>query len=245
MTLLKINNLKAKIGNKSILKGVNFNINLGEVHVVMGPNGAGKSTLASVIAGKSGYEIEGEIYFLEKNLLEMSPEIRAREGLFLSFQNPMEIPGLSNITFIKTAINEKRKHNGLETIDALDFKELIESKSNLVKMDLNFLNRSVNDGFSGGEKKRNEIFQLAMLEPKLAILDEIDSGLDVDALRIVADSINNIKMKESSFLIITHYQRLLNYIIPDYIHILVDGKIIKSGDSSLAKEIETKGYDSF
>ena len=244
MPLITIKDLKVKVTNNEILKGVNLEVELGEIHAIMGPNGAGKSTLASVLAGKPGYEVtDGKVIFLGKDLLLMPPEIRAREGLFLSFQYPYEIHGLSNLTFIKTAINEQRKYKGLDTIDALDFRELIDSKSNVIQMDASFLNRSVNEGFSGGEKKRNEVFQMAMLEPKLAILDEIDSGLDVDALRIVADGINKIKSKDNSFIIITHYQRLLDYVAPDFIHILYNGKIVKSGDRSLALEIETKGYD--
>lgn len=243
-SLLSIKNLKAKTIDKEILKGVNLEVNYGEIHVVMGPNGAGKSTIASVLAGKPRYEVtEGEVIYQGKDLLVMPPEIRAREGVFLSFQYPYEVPGLSNLTFIKTAINEQRKHKGLDTIDAMDFRELLDAKSNILQMDANFLKRSVNEGFSGGEKKRNEIFQLAMLEPKLAILDEIDSGLDVDALRIVAEGINQIKSQEIAFIVITHYQRLLDYIVPDFIHILHQGKIVKSGDKTLALEIEKKGYD--
>jgi len=212
----------------------------------MGRNGAGKSTLASVLAGKPGYEIiSGSITYNNADLLSMSPELRAREGIFLSFQYPLEVPGLSNQTFLKTALNEKRKHKGEDPIDALDFRELLETKSNIVKMDNTFLNRSLNEGFSGGEKKRNEVLQMAILEPTLAIFDEIDSGLDVDALKIVADGINQIRTDKMTFLIITHYQRLLNYIQPDYIHILSNGTIIKSGDKTLALEIETKGYESF
>jgi Fe-S cluster assembly ATP-binding protein len=211
----------------------------------MGPNGAGKTSLSNVLAGKPGYEVtDGSVAFNNENLLEMSPEIRARKGLFLSFQHPVEIPGLSNLSFIKTAINEKRKHHGEDTIDALDFRELANDKAKNIKLDPSFLNRSLNEGFSGGEKKKNEIFQLAMLEPKLAILDEIDSGLDVDALKIVANTINSIKSDKNAFLIITHYKRLAEYIIPDFVHILSNGKIIRSGDKTLAEEIESKGYES-
>jgi len=212
----------------------------------MGRNGAGKSTLASVLAGKPGYEIlNGSITYKNTDLLSMPPEIRAREGIFLSFQYPLEVPGLSNQTFLKTAINEQRKHKGLDPIDALDFRDMLDTKSNFVKMDNIFLNRSLNEGFSGGEKKRNEILQMAILEPTLAVLDEIDSGLDVDALKIVADGINKIKTDKMTFLIITHYQRLLDYIQPDFIHILSNGAIVKSGDKSLATEIETQGYETF
>ena len=244
MSILKIEKLKAKVNNNEILKDINLNVNKGEIHAIMGPNGAGKSTLAAVLTGKPGYEvIEGKIEFAGKNLFSMSPEIRAREGMFLSFQYPFEVPGLSNLTFIKTALNEKRKYLGLEPIDALDFKEMIKEKSNIMQMDDKFLNRSVNEGFSGGEKKRNEIFQMAMLEPKLAILDETDSGLDIDSLRIVSEGLNKLRNENNAFIIITHYQRLLDYIVPDFVHILYKGTIVKSGDKSLALELEAKGYD--
>ena len=246
MSLLSIKNLSIKINEKIILNDFNLNLSLGEIHVIMGRNGAGKSTLASVLAGKPGYEIlNGSITYKNTDLLSMPPEIRAREGIFLSFQYPLEVPGLSNQTFLKTAINEQRKHKGLDPIDALDFRDMLDTKSNFVKMDNIFLNRSLNEGFSGGEKKRNEILQMAILEPTLAVLDEIDSGLDVDALKIVADGINKIKTDKMTFLIITHYQRLLDYIQPDFIHILSNGAIVKSGDKSLATEIETQGYETF
>ena len=242
--MIKIKNLKAKVNNIEILKGINLDVKKGEIHAIMGPNGAGKSTLTAVLTGKPGYEIiEGEVEFMGKDLLSMSPEVRAKEGIFLSFQYPFEIPGLSNLTFIKTAINEKRKYLGLEPIDALDFKEMIKEKSNVMRMDDKFLNRSVNEGFSGGEKKKNEIFQMAMLEPTLAILDETDSGLDIDSLRIVSEGINSLRTDSNAFIVITHYQRLLDYIVPDFVHILYEGKIVKSGDRLLALELESKGYD--
>ena len=244
MSILKITNLKAKINNIEILKDISLDVKKGEVHAIMGPNGAGKSTLAAVLTGKPGYEIvNGEIEFMGKDLFSMPPEIRAKEGMFLSFQYPYEIPGLSNLTFIKTALNEKRKYRGLEPIDAMDFQELLKDRANIMQMDNKFLNRSVNEGFSGGEKKRNEIFQMSILEPTLAILDETDSGLDIDALRIVAEGLNKLRNEENAFVVITHYQRLLDYIVPDFVHILYDGKIIKSGNKSLALELETKGYD--
>ncbi len=244
MAILKISNLKAKVNNIEILKGISLEVKKGEVHAIMGPNGAGKSTLAAVLTGKQGYEVtNGEIEFMGKDLFSMSPEIRAKEGMFLSFQYPYEIPGLSNLTFIKTALNEKRKYMGLEPIDAMDFKEMLKERSNIMQMDNKFLNRSVNEGFSGGEKKRNEIFQMAMLEPTLAILDETDSGLDIDSLRIVSEGLNKLRSKDNAFIVITHYQRLLEYIVPDFVHILYDGKIAKSGDKSLALELEAKGYD--
>jgi len=244
MSLLKIKNLKVKVANSEILHGINLEIKAGEIHAIMGPNGSGKSTLASVLAGKSGYELtDGSVEFNKKNLLEMSPEIRAREGLFLAFQYPLEIPGVSNLNFIKTAVNENRKYHNLEPIDALDFQEMVSEKAKLVQIESKFLKRSVNEGFSGGEKKRNEIFQMAMLNPKLAILDETDSGLDIDSLRIVAEGVNKLKTENNAYLVITHYQRLLDYIIPDFIHILYKGQIVKSGDKNLALELEEKGYD--
>ena len=244
MSLLKIENLKARVANNDILHGINLEIKSGEVHAIMGPNGSGKSTFASVLAGKPGYEVtDGNVEFNGKNLLEMSPEIRSREGLFLAFQYPLEIPGVSNLNFIKTAVNESRKYHNLEPIDALDFQELVSEKSKLVHIESKFLKRSVNEGFSGGEKKRNEIFQMAMLNPKLAILDETDSGLDIDSLRIVAEGVNKLKTEDNAHIIITHYQRLLDYIIPDFVHILYKGRIVKSGDKSLALELEEKGYD--
>ncbi|NUM51856.1 MAG: Fe-S cluster assembly ATPase SufC [Flavobacteriales bacterium] len=242
--MLEIRNLKASVEEKEILKGINLKINAGEVHAIMGPNGSGKSTLSSVLAGRDGYEVtEGEVDFLQKNLLELSPEDRAREGLFLAFQYPIEIPGVSNINFLKTALNEIRTYKGLEAISAKDFLALVKEKSQLVELDSKLANRSVNEGFSGGEKKRNEIFQLAMLNPKLAILDETDSGLDIDALRIVANGVNKLRSKDRSFIIITHYQRLLDYIVPDFVHVLYNGKIVKSGTKELALELEEKGYD--
>jgi Fe-S cluster assembly ATP-binding protein len=243
MSLLKIENLKASIGDKSILKGLDININPGEIHAIMGPNGTGKSTLANVLAGREGYDIEGSINFLGKNLFEYSAEERAREGLFLAFQYPVEIAGVSNANFMKTAVNEIRKHRNLEPLDAMEFLQLMREKSALVEIDKSFLNRSVNEGFSGGEKKRNEIFQMAMLEPKLAVLDETDSGLDIDALRIVSNGVNKLRNSENSFLVITHYQRLLNYIIPDFVHVMFDGRIVKSGGKELALQLEEKGYE--
>lgn len=244
MKLLKIENLYANINGNTILKGVNLEINLGEVHAIMGPNGTGKSTLANILAGKLGYEItNGRIEFLGKNLLELEPEDRAREGIFLAFQYPVEIPGVTNANFMKTAVNEIRKYKNLEPLDALDFLQLAKEKAQLVGLDSSYLSRNVNDGFSGGEKKRNEIFQLAMLEPKLAILDETDSGLDIDAMKIVANGVNSLRSNERAFLIITHYQRLLNYIIPDFVHVMYDGRIVKSGGKELALELERRGYD--
>ena len=244
MNLLKIKNLKAKVANNEILHGINLEIKSGEVHAIMGPNGSGKSTLASVLVGKPGYEvIDGSVEFNGKNLLEMPPEIRSREGLFLAFQYPLEIPGVSNLNFIKTAVNEIRKYHNLEPIDALDFQEMVSEKSKLVQIESKFLKRSVNEGFSGGEKKRNEIFQMAMLNPKLAILDETDSGLDIDSLRIVAEGVNKLKTEDNAHIVITHYQRLLDYIVPDFVHILYKGQIVKSGDKNLALELEEKGYD--
>jgi Fe-S cluster assembly ATP-binding protein len=242
--MLKITDLHASINGTEILKGLSLEINAGEVHAIMGPNGAGKSTLASVLAGKEDYEVtSGTIAFEDQDLLELSIEERAREGLFLAFQYPVEIPGVSNVNFLKTAINEIREHKGLAALSAKDFLSLVKEKSALVDLDASLASRAVNEGFSGGEKKRNEIFQMAMLEPKLAVLDETDSGLDIDALRIVAGGVNALKSKENATLVITHYQRLLDYIIPDFVHVLYDGKIVKTGGKELALELEEKGYD--
>ncbi|HHJ53303.1 MAG TPA: Fe-S cluster assembly ATPase SufC [Caldithrix abyssi] len=242
--MLEIKNLHASIEGKEILKGINLKVNKGEIHAIMGPNGSGKSTLANVLAGKEDYQVtEGEVIYEGQNLLEMAPEDRARSGVFLAFQYPVEIPGVSNTYFLKTALNEKRKYLGLEELDAADFLALVREKMKIVEMDQSLLNRPVNEGFSGGEKKRNEIFQMAVLEPKLAILDETDSGLDIDALRIVANGVNSLRNEHNAFLVITHYQRLLNYIVPDYVHVLYNGKIIKSGGKELALELEEKGYD--
>ncbi|WP_434037402.1 Fe-S cluster assembly ATPase SufC [Formosa sp. 4Alg 33] len=242
--MLKINNLHASVEGKAILKGINLEVKPGEVHAIMGPNGSGKSTLSSVIAGKEEYEVtDGEIYFDEENIEELSAEERAHKGIFLSFQYPVEIPGVSVTNFIKTAINETRKAKGLEDMPAKDMLKLIREKSELLEIDRKFLSRSLNQGFSGGEKKRNEIFQMAMLEPKLAILDETDSGLDIDALRIVSNGVNKLKSRDNAVVVITHYQRLLDYIVPDFVHVLLDGKIVKSGGKELAHELEEKGYD--
>jgi Fe-S cluster assembly ATP-binding protein len=242
--MLEIKNIHAQIDEKSILKGINLDIKPGEVHAIMGPNGSGKSTLASVIAGKEEYEIEkGSILFNGEDISELSVEERAHQGVFLSFQYPVEIPGVTVTNFIKTALNETRKAKGLEDMPASEMLKRIREKSELLEIDRKFLSRSLNEGFSGGEKKRNEIFQMAMLEPKLAILDETDSGLDIDALRIVANGVNKLKTKDNAVLVITHYQRLLDYIVPDYVHVLYDGKIVKSGGKELAFELEEKGYD--
>lgn len=242
--MLKISNLHASIGDKEILKGINLEVKAGEVHAIMGPNGAGKSTLSSIIAGNENYEVlEGEIFLDGQDLSDLAPEERAHKGVFLSFQYPVEIPGVSVTNFIKTAINEKRKANGQEEMPANEMLKLIREKSELLEMDRKFLSRSLNEGFSGGEKKRNEIFQMAMLEPKIAILDETDSGLDIDALRIVANGVNKLKNENNAVLVITHYQRLLDYIVPDFVHVLMDGKIVKSGTAALALELEEKGYD--
>ena len=242
--MLKINNIHAHIDEKSILKGINLDIKPGEVHAIMGPNGSGKSTLASVIAGIEDYEIEkGTILFEGEDISELSVEERAHKGVFLSFQYPVEIPGVTVTNFIKTALNETRKAKGLEDMPASEMLKSIREKAELLEIDRKFLSRSLNEGFSGGEKKRNEIFQMAMLEPKLAILDETDSGLDIDALRIVANGVNKLKTKDNATLVITHYQRLLDYIVPDYVHVLYDGKIVKSGGKELAFELEEKGYD--
>lgn len=242
--MLSIKNLQAQIDDKQILKGLNLTVNAGEVHAIMGPNGSGKSSLASVLAGREQYEVTGgEVTFDGKNLLELSPEDRAREGLFLAFQYPVEIPGVSNINFLKTALNEIRAYKGLDPLDAKSFLQMSKEKQKLVEFDAKLVNRSLNEGFSGGEKKRNEIFQLAMLEPKLSILDETDSGLDIDALRIVANGVNALRTKDNAFIIITHYQRLLDYIVPDFVHVLYNGRIVKSGTKELALELEEKGYD--
>ena len=242
--LLEIKNLHANVEGNEILKGINLKVNAGEVHAIMGPNGSGKSTLASVLAGKEEYEVTaGEILFNGKNLLELSPEDRAREGVFLAFQYPVEIPGVSNTNLLKTAVNEVRKYRGEEELDSMDFLSLLKEKSKLVELDQKFLSRSVNEGFSGGEKKRNEIFQMAVLNPTLALLDETDSGLDIDALRIVANGVNKLKRKDNATIVVTHYQRLLNYIVPDFVHVLYKGKIVKSGGKELALELEEKGYD--
>ncbi|WP_035335546.1 Fe-S cluster assembly ATPase SufC [Dokdonia sp. PRO95] len=242
--MLSVKDLHARIEEKDILKGINLEIKAGEVHAIMGPNGSGKSTLASVIAGKEEYEVsDGDIELEGESILEMDPEERAHEGVFLSFQYPVEIPGVSVTNFIKTAINETRKAKGLENMPASDMLKKIKEKAELLEMDRKFLSRSLNVGFSGGEKKRNEIFQMAMLEPKLAILDETDSGLDIDALRIVANGVNKLKSKDNAVLVITHYQRLLDYIVPDFVHVLMNGKIVRSGGKELALELEEKGYD--
>ncbi|MBX2893818.1 MAG: Fe-S cluster assembly ATPase SufC [Cyclobacteriaceae bacterium] len=242
--MLNIKNLQAKIGEKQILNGIDLNVNAGEVHAIMGPNGSGKSTLASVLSGREEYEvIGGEVDFLGKDLLELSPEDRAREGIFMAFQYPVEIPGVSTINFMKTALNQIREYRGQQALDAVSFLQLMKEKMKLVEIDQSLLNRSLNEGFSGGEKKRNEIFQMAMLEPKLALLDETDSGLDIDALRIVANGVNKLRNKNNAVVVVTHYQRLLDYIVPDYVHVLYKGKIVKSGTKELALELEAKGYD--
>ena len=242
--MLKIQDLKVEINGKEIIKGLSLEINKGEVHAIMGPNGAGKSTLAAVIAGRQEYEVtSGTIEFDGKDILDLAPEERAHAGLFLSFQYPVEIPGVSVTNFIKTALNEGRKAKGLDPLPAKDLLRLMREKQQLLEMDKQFMSRSINEGFSGGERKRNEIFQMAMLDPKLAILDETDSGLDIDALRIVANGVNKLKNEDNAVMVITHYQRLLDHIIPDFVHVLYDGKIVKSGDKNLALELEAKGYD--
>lgn len=242
--MLEIKNLHASINGKEILRGLSLNVKAGEVHAIMGPNGSGKSTLSSVITGNPVFEVtHGEINFNDKDLLEMAPEERANEGIFLSFQYPVEIPGVSMVNFMRTAINEQRKYRELPPLSATDFLKLMREKKELVEMDNKLSNRSVNEGFSGGEKKKNEIYQMAMLDPKLAILDETDSGLDIDALRIVANGVNKLKSKDNATIVITHYQRLLDYIIPDYVHVLYNGRIVKSGTKELALELEEKGYD--
>ena len=242
--MLSIKNLQAKIGDKQILNGINLEVKPGEVHAIMGPNGSGKSTLASVLAGREEFEVTGgEATYLGKDLLALSPEDRAREGLFLAFQYPVEIPGVSTINFMKTAVNQIREYRGQATLDAVSFLGMMKEKMKLVEIDQSLLNRSLNEGFSGGEKKRNEIFQMAMLEPKLSVLDETDSGLDIDALRIVANGVNKLKTKNNATIVVTHYQRLLEYIVPDFVHVLYKGKIVKSGGKELALELEAKGYD--
>ncbi|GJM60879.1 MULTISPECIES: Fe-S cluster assembly ATPase SufC [Persicobacter] len=242
--MLSIKNLKANIGEKEILRGINLEVKPGEVHAIMGPNGSGKSTLASVLAGREDFEVVGgEVDFQGKDLLDFGPEERAREGVFLAFQYPVEIPGVSTINFMKTALNQVREHRGEEALSAVDFLKVMKEKMELVEISQSLLNRSLNEGFSGGEKKRNEIFQMAMLEPKLSILDETDSGLDIDALRIVANGVNKLKNKDNATIVVTHYQRLLDYIVPDYVHVLYNGRIVKSGTKELALELEEKGYD--
>ena len=242
--MLKIDNLHASIGEKAILNGLSLNIGPGEVHAIMGPNGSGKSTLASVLAGREDYEVtEGSVTFEGHDLLGMGPEERAGEGIFLAFQYPVEIPGVSTTNFLKTALNEVRKYRGQEPLDAVSFLKLMKERMKLVRIDQSLLSRSLNEGFSGGEKKRNEIFQMAMLEPKLSILDETDSGLDIDALRIVAEGVNQLRDGQRSFVVVTHYQRLLDYIVPDFVHVLYKGRIVKSGTKELAYELEEKGYD--
>jgi len=242
--MLTIQNLHAGIEDKKILNGINLKIKAGEVHAIMGPNGSGKSTLASVLAGRENYEVtDGSVEFLGKDLLELSPEERAGEGLFLAFQYPVEIPGLTTTNFIKTAVNEIRKYRGQESLDAVAFLKLMKEKMALMNIEQSLLSRSLNEGFSGGEKKRNEIFQMAMLQPRLAILDETDSGLDIDAIRIVANGVNKLKNKDNAVLVVTHYQRLLDYIIPDFVHVLYNGRIVKTGTKELALELEEKGYD--
>jgi len=241
--MLEIKNLYASVDGKDILKGINLTVNAGEVHAIMGPNGAGKSTLSNVLAGRDGYEItQGEVTYKGENLLELKAEERAQRGIFLAFQYPVEIPGVSNVYLLKAALNAVRTYQGLEELDAIDFLSLVREKMQLVKMDEEFLYRGVNEGFSGGEKKRNEILQMALLEPSLAILDETDSGLDIDALKTVSDGVNALRSQERSIVMITHYQRLLDYIVPDFVHVLSDGQIVKSGDKELAKELESKGY---
>jgi Fe-S cluster assembly ATP-binding protein len=243
MALLEIKNLHATVADREILKGIDLTINAGEVHAIMGPNGSGKSTLAGVLAGRESYSVtEGQVLFDGKDLLEMAPEDRAREGVFLAFQYPVEIPGVSNMYFLKAALNNMLKHRGQPELDAMDFLNLVRDKMKVLEMDQTLLNRAVNSGFSGGEKKRNEIFQMAVLEPKLAILDETDSGLDIDALRLVANGVNSLRSAERSMIVVTHYQRLLNYIVPDYVHVLSEGRIVKSGGKELALELEESGY---
>lgn len=242
--MLNISNLQARVENKEILKGINLEVKPGEVHAIMGPNGSGKSTLAAVLAGRETFEVTGgNVEFNGKDLLELAPEERAAEGIFLAFQYPIEIPGVTTINFLKTAINQIRKYHGEDSLDAAQFLKLMKEKAKTVKIDDQLLRRSLNEGFSGGEKKRNEIFQMAMLEPRMAILDETDSGLDIDALRIVADGVNQLRSKDRSFIVVTHYQRLLEYIVPDYVHVLYNGRIVKSGTKELALELEEKGYD--
>jgi len=241
--MLKISDLKVTVDGKAILNGLNLEVGPGEVHAIMGPNGSGKSTLANVIAGRDGYEVtDGSVAFMENDLLEMAPEERAHEGVFLAFQYPVEIPGVANIALLKEGLNAARRHRGEKELDALDFLKLVREKLKLVEMKEEFLYRSVNEGFSGGEKKRNEIFQMAMLEPRLAVLDETDSGLDIDALRIVAGGVNALRSEDRSVILVTHYQRLLDYIVPDYVHVLAGGRIVRSGDKGLALDLEARGY---
>ncbi len=242
--MIEINELKASVEGKEILRGISLDVKPGEVHAIMGPNGSGKSTLASVLAGREDYDVDGgSVHFLGNDLLDMAPEDRAREGIFLAFQYPVEIPGLSTTNFLKSAVNKVREHRGLPKLDAVKFLKLLKEKIKLVEIDQDLLSRSVNEGFSGGEKKRNEVFQMAMLDPKLAILDETDSGLDIDALKIVANGVNSLRSPERSFIIVTHYQRLLDFIQPDYVHVLYNGRIVKSGTKELALELEERGYD--
>jgi Fe-S cluster assembly ATP-binding protein len=241
--MLSIKNLKVSVDGKAILKGIDLEVKAGEVHAIMGPNGSGKSTLANVLAGREGYEVTGgEVSFKGRNLLDLPPEERAREGVFLAFQYPVEIPGVSNVYLLKAAVNAMRRHRGLSELDAMDFLSLVKEKMKLVQMDEQFLYRAVNEGFSGGEKKRNEILQMALLEPVLGILDETDSGLDIDALKIVSDGVNALRSPERAMVLVTHYQRLLNYVVPDRVHVLLGGRIVKSGDRGLSLELEDKGY---
>ncbi len=243
MALLEVKGLRAKVGDREILKGVDLTVNVGEVHAIMGPNGSGKSTLANVLAGRLNYEVTGgKVLYEGKDLLTMKPELRAREGLFLAFQYPVEIPGVGNAYFLKSALNSIRRHRGQEELDAMDFMNLVNDKMKLLGLDESFLGRSLNEGFSGGEKKRNEIFQMAVLEPRLAVLDETDSGLDIDALRIVANGVNTMRARDRAIVVVTHYQRILNYITPDFVHVLVNGRIVKSGGRELALELEKRGY---
>jgi Fe-S cluster assembly ATP-binding protein len=243
MSLLEVKNLHANVAGREILRGIDLAVNAGEVHAIMGPNGSGKSTLAQVLAGRDVYQVtEGEVLYDGKNLLEMSPEDRAREGVFMAFQYPVEIPGVSNMYFLKAALNAVRKYRGLPDVDAFDFLTLVKEKMTLMEMDQALMNRPVNTGFSGGEKKRNEIFQMAVLEPRLAVLDETDSGLDIDALKIVASGVNSLRGPERAMIVVTHYQRLLNYIVPDFVHVLSEGRIVKSGDKNLALDLERTGY---
>ncbi|HKQ99501.1 MAG TPA: Fe-S cluster assembly ATPase SufC [Pyrinomonadaceae bacterium] len=242
--MLEIRDLHATVDGNEILKGINLTVKRGEVHAIMGPNGSGKSTLAKVLAGHPAYEVtKGEVLFEGKNLLELAPDERAREGVFLAFQYPIEVPGVSNAQFLRLAYNEKRKHLGEEELDPLEFKDLLKERAQIVEMDASFMSRAVNEGFSGGEKKRNEILQMAVLEPKLAVLDETDSGLDIDALRIVAGGVNKLQTSDNAIILVTHYQRLLNYIVPDYVHVLAGGRIVREGGKELALELEEKGYD--
>ncbi len=242
--MLEIRNLHATVDGKEILRGIDLTVNRGEVHAIMGPNGSGKSTLAKILAGHPAYEVtQGEVWFEGRNLLELAPDERAREGVFLAFQYPVEVPGVSNAQFLRLAYNEKRKHLGEEELDPLEFKDLLAERAKVVEMDAGLMSRSVNEGFSGGEKKRNEILQMAVLEPKLAVLDETDSGLDIDALRIVSEGVNKLRTPENAVVLVTHYQRLLNYIVPDHVHVLYKGRIVRTGGKELALELEEKGYD--